>query len=168
MESRGESLDSSSTREVPDLIVFQFTDFWLGYASQCLFLSKASHLITTSDQFCSLIYSLSNLYFVGCFYTRYFPTFSLTTVPAPMHSKPQLYAVNATSSYQPGSSAFQRLLLLAYDPGTQEAWSTCGAARNWGWYYLLGVSPFVVRFVQSLRRYRDSGLPTHLINVRNF
>ncbi|KAF8549650.1 EXS-domain-containing protein, partial [Imleria badia] len=85
----------------------EFTDFWLG------------------DQFCSLIYSLSGTYFVGCFYTP-------------------------------------------YDPRAQEAWSTCGTAENWEWYYLLAVLPFAVRFAQSLRRYRDSNLPTHLINAGKY
>lgn len=130
-------------------------------------------LLLPSDQFCSLAYSLSNLYFVGCFYTHYFVQSPLTTVPGPILYNPSLHAsllANVTSAYQPDSSAakstFQGLLSSAYEPRVQDAWLTCGGARNWGWYCLLGVSPLLVRFVQSLRRYRDSRLPTHLINVR--
>ncbi|KAH7887084.1 EXS-domain-containing protein [Phlebopus sp. FC_14] len=87
----------------------EFTDFWLG------------------DQFCSLAYTLSNLYFVGCFYTHFFINLSV-----------------------------------------QDAWTTCGTAENWGFYYVLGVLPFLVRFVQSMRRYWDSRLPTHLINAGKY
>ncbi|KAG2142482.1 EXS-domain-containing protein, partial [Suillus clintonianus] len=86
----------------------EFTDFWLG------------------DQFCSLVYSLSNFYFVG-------DTFS-----------------------------------SAYNPAIQEAWTTCGTELNWGPYFVLAALPFLVRFVQSLRRYRDSKLPTHLINAGKY
>jgi len=68
----------------------EFTDAWLG------------------DQFCSLVYSLSNLYFVGCFYARF---------------------ANSASAY--GSQV-------------QEAWSTCSVTQNWGWYYLLGMLPFML------------------------
>ncbi|KAG1736103.1 EXS-domain-containing protein, partial [Suillus paluster] len=82
----------------------EFTDFWLG------------------DQFCSLVYSFSNLYFVGCFYTKYFP----------------------------------------------KAWTTCGTELNWGAYFAFAMLPFLVRFVQSLRRYGDSKLPTHLINAGKY
>ncbi|KAG6377931.1 EXS family-domain-containing protein [Boletus reticuloceps] len=93
----------------------EFLDLWLG------------------DQFCSLTYSISNLYFVGCFYTR----------------------------YGSGSSA--------HDPRAQEAWSTCGSTStaNWGWY-CLGMLPYFARFVQSLRRYRDSKLPGQLVNAGKY
>ncbi|KAF8558288.1 EXS-domain-containing protein [Imleria badia] len=92
----------------------EFTDLWLG------------------DQFCSLMYSISNVYFIGCFYRRW------------------------------------SLLSSAYDPLAQEAWSTCGIPRNWGGYYLLGMLPFLARFVQSLRRYRDSKLPGQLANAGKY
>ncbi|KAG8216673.1 hypothetical protein J3R82DRAFT_6872 [Butyriboletus roseoflavus] len=99
-----------------------------------LFLSNTSYPITTSDQFCSLVYLLSHLYFLGCFYTHYFVHFSLMTVPALMHSKPQIDVVNVMSLYQPISSAvkwaFQRLQSPAYDPGTQEAWMMCSVTGN--------------------------------------
>lgn len=32
---------------------------------------------------------------------------------------------------------------------------------------MLAVSPFILRLVQSIKRYADSGLITHLINVRS-
>ncbi|KAG8214697.1 EXS family-domain-containing protein [Butyriboletus roseoflavus] len=94
----------------------EFADIWLG------------------DQFCSLAYSLSNLYFVGCFYTQ----FSIS------------------------------LLSSAYAPHAQEAWLRCGSAQNWGWYYVLGMLPFMIRCVQSLRRYWDSRLPSQLINAGKY
>jgi hypothetical protein len=90
----------------------EFTDVWLG------------------DQFCSLVYSLSNLYFVGCFYARF---------------------ANSASAYS-----------------SQVTWSTCSVAQNWGWYYLLGMLPFMVRFMQSLRQYRDSKHPIQLINAGKY
>lgn len=93
----------------------EFTDFWLG------------------DQFCSLTYSLANFYFVGCFYSRYFP-----------------YAAHSNGS------------------PTSEAWTTCGTQENWGSYFVLAMIPFAVRLVQSLRRYKDSKLPTHLINAGKY
>ncbi|KAF9239799.1 EXS-domain-containing protein [Melanogaster broomeanus] len=82
----------------------EFTDFWLG------------------DQFCSLAYSFSNLFFIGCFYTRIFPN---------IHS-------------------------------------TLSSSQNWGWYYTLGSLPLLIRLAQSLRRYRDSRLPIHLINAGKY
>ncbi|KAF8430870.1 EXS family-domain-containing protein, partial [Boletus edulis BED1] len=87
----------------------RFTDVWLG-----------------------LVYSLSNLYFVGCFYTRF---------------------ANYASTY---------------DSQVQEAWSTCSVTQNWEWYYLLSMLPFMVRFMQSLRRYRDSKHSIHLINAGKY
>ncbi|KAG6379562.1 EXS family-domain-containing protein [Boletus reticuloceps] len=101
-------LGACGTRDV------RFTDVWLG------------------DQCCSLVYSLSNLYFVGCFYTRF---------------------ANYVSTY---------------DPQVQEAWSTCSVTQNWTWYYLLSMLPFMVRFMQSLRRYRDSKNFIHLINAGKY
>ena len=136
------------------------------------FLSfKLSHPVAASDQFCSLVYSLSGMYFVGCFYTRFVANFPSSTEPTGV-SEPLTFPIDVITPYQPGTSAakstFESLLPLAYDPGVQAAWSTCGATQNWGWYFLLAVLPFMVRFVQSLRRYWDSKLPTHLINVRYF
>ena len=44
----------------------------------------------------------------------------------------------------------------------------CGlVSPNWPAAYVLAVSPFILRLVQSIKRYADSGLITHLINVRS-
>ena len=145
----------------------------LGMISDVCF-TKPSHPVT-SDQICSLVYSFSGMYFVGCFYTHFLSSSPLSIVPTLTNFESSRYASfldNVTTPYQPEASAaksvYQGLVSLAYDPRAQEAWSMCGAAQNWGWYYLLAILPFLVRFVQSLRRYRDSKLPTHLINVRSF
>jgi hypothetical protein len=74
------------------------------------------------DQFCSLVFTLSNLYFVGCVYRGDF-------VEGPQRCSS----------------------LRAYWPVT----------------FLLSALPLFVRLVQSLRRYADSRLITHLINVRS-
>ena len=42
----------------------------------------------------------------------------------------------------------------------------CSKPTLWGVPFLLGILPFVARFGQSIRRWWDSGLTTHLINVR--
>ncbi|KAG6377203.1 EXS family-domain-containing protein [Boletus reticuloceps] len=102
---------STLTWYLQNLMMSQFTDLWLG------------------DQFCSLVYPLCSLFFVGCFYTRY------------------------------------NLLSSAHDPRAQEAMNSCGITQNWGWYYFLGMLPFLVRVVQSVRRYRDSKLVGQLVNV---
>lgn len=135
-------------------------------------LPKSSHLVaTTSDQFCSLAYSLSNLYFVGCFYAHVSVSIPSSAVQSSIDSESSLYAsfpVNVTTPYRAelsAHSAFQSLLSSAYAPQAQEAWLMCGSAQNWGWYYFLGMLPFMIRCVQSLRRYWDSKLPSQLINV---
>lgn len=119
-----------------NLIASQFADVWLGYGPQPLFYPESSHRVIISDQMCSLVYSFSNLYFLGCFCTRF------------------------------ASGGFSSLVSSAYDPHAQEAWSTCSVSQNLQWYYLLGMLPFMVRFLQCLRQYHDSKLPTHLVNVR--
>ncbi|KAF8133906.1 EXS family-domain-containing protein [Boletus edulis] len=86
----------------------------------------------TCDQFCSLVYPLCSLFFVGCFYTRY------------------------------------NLLSSAHDPRAQEAMNSCGITQNWGWYYFLGMLPFLVRVAQSVRRYRDSKLVGQLVNAGKY
>ncbi|KAI0754333.1 EXS-domain-containing protein [Daedaleopsis nitida] len=80
----------------------EFADFWMG------------------DQFCSLVFTLSNLYFVGCLYAE------------------------------------------GFDPD----WRKCtpNPGPRWGIAFLLGSLPLLVRLVQSVKRYADSGLITHLIN----
>ncbi|KAH0832144.1 EXS family-domain-containing protein [Lanmaoa asiatica] len=137
------------------MLEVEFTDVWLG------------------DHFCSLVYSLSNLYFVGCFYTRFSNNLPGSTVQ--LNSESSLYASfldNATSPHQAESSvpdsAFRSLLSSAYAPQAQEAWSACGVAQNWGWYYLLGMLPFLVRLVQNVRRYWNSKLFSQLINAGKY
>lgn len=75
------------------------------------------------DQFCSLVFTLSNLTLIGCVYSQ----------------------------------------------GFDAEWRKCGSAsRLWPLAFVLAVLPFLVRFIQSIRRYVDSKLTTHLINVRFF
>lgn len=86
----------------------------------CMFNPELA--LRSSDQFCSLVFTLSHLYFTFCAYAHNFP-----------------------------SDVFQR----------------CGPQTHVGWsvQFALAVLPFVVRLVQSIRRYADSKLITHLINV---
>jgi len=130
------------------------------------------HLSVRSDQFCSLVYSLSNFYFVGCFYSRYFPYVpSHTNGSSISESSPQqntsmavvprFFSSSQMSSLVPRDKA----LTSAYDPTVQDAWNACGPQSHWGPYFALAMLPFLVRFMQSIRRYRDSKLPSHLINV---
>ncbi|THH19131.1 hypothetical protein EW146_g1993 [Bondarzewia mesenterica] len=79
----------------------EFADFWMG------------------DQFCSLVFTLSNLYFFACSYIVGFRT----------------------------------------DP-----WQQCAMPNGWGVHVVLASLPLLVRLVQSVRRWVDSGLITHLIN----
>jgi hypothetical protein len=73
-----------------------------------------------SDQLCSFVFSLSNLYIVGC----------------------------------------------AYACGFDHRWQRCSAtSRDWVVPFVLASLPFLIRTVQSLRRYHDSKLVNHLINV---
>ncbi|VDB96024.1 unnamed protein product [Peniophora sp. CBMAI 1063] len=79
----------------------EFADFWLG------------------DQFCSLVFFLGNIYYVGCAYH------------------------------------------IGFDEHTA---ATCSRPALWGVPFLIGSLPLLARLVQSIRRYVDSGLYTHLIN----
>lgn len=134
----------------------EFTDFWLG------------------DQFCSLIYSFSNLYFVGCFYSRYFPyvssdaNASSTSGSLPSLNTSMTVVSRFFSSSQMSSLVPRDKVSSAYDPAVQDAWSTCGPESNWGPYFVLAMLPFLLRLMQSVRRYRDSKLPTHLINAGKY
>lgn len=130
----------------------EFTDFWLG------------------DQFCSLAYSLGNLYFVGCFYTQYPYVSSHANVSSTSESLPYNNTMTALPRFSQTFSLMPRgeLLYSADDPTLQKAWLTCGAEMNWGSYFALAMLPFLVRFVQSIRRYKDSKLPTHLINAGKY
>ncbi|KAJ7269846.1 EXS-domain-containing protein [Mycena rebaudengoi] len=83
----------------------EFTDFWLG------------------DQFCSLVFTLSNLPLIGCVYSK-------------------------------------RL---------DADWRKCGTPSSlWPLTFLLAVLPFLVRLIQSIRRYVDSKLTTHLVNAGKY
>jgi hypothetical protein len=87
------------------------------------FLGFYSHQNHPRDQFCSLVFTLSNLTLIGCVYSQ----------------------------------------------GFDAEWRKCGSAsRLWPLAFVLAVLPFLVRFIQSIRRYVDSKLTTHLINVRFF
>lgn len=95
----------------------------MGYVIPNFCVSHFINLLApTSDQFCSLVFSLTHIYFTGCAYKNHFP--------------PNVFTV-------------------------------CGVQTKAGWsvQFVLAVLPFVVRLVQSVRRYVDSRLPTHLINV---
>ncbi|KAJ6487884.1 EXS-domain-containing protein [Mycena sanguinolenta] len=77
------------------------------------------------DQFCSLVFPLSNITLIGCVYSRG----------------------------------------LDIDPD----WRTCGnTSKLWPLAFVLAVLPFLVRLIQSFRRYADSKLPTHLINAGKY
>ncbi|KAJ6487886.1 EXS-domain-containing protein [Mycena sanguinolenta] len=90
---------ASGTRRV------EFSDFWLG------------------DQFCSLVFTLSNLNLVVC----------------------------------------------VYADGFNSNWNHCGSSsRFWPLSFALGILPFLVRVLQSIKRYSDSGLETHLINAGKY
>ncbi|KAJ7578280.1 EXS-domain-containing protein [Mycena floridula] len=79
----------------------EFTDFWMG------------------DQFCSLVFTLSNIPLIGCLYAE----------------------------------------------GFDADWRKCGStSKLWPLVLVLAIFPFVVRLVQSIKRYADSKLTTHLIN----
>ncbi|KAI0701368.1 EXS family-domain-containing protein [Cytidiella melzeri] len=78
----------------------EFADFWMG------------------DQFCSLIYPISNLYLLAC----------------------------------------------AYSGGLDQTWNKCLSPGPWGVPFLLASLPLLARLIQSVRRWVDSRLTTHLIN----
>ncbi|KAJ6588943.1 EXS family-domain-containing protein [Mycena capillaripes] len=75
------------------------------------------------DQFCSLVFTFSNLTLIGCVYSR----------------------------------------------GLNSEWRKCGSpSRLWPLAFVLAVLPFLVRLVQSIKRYVDSKLTTHLINAGKY
>ncbi|KAI5121712.1 hypothetical protein M0805_002105 [Coniferiporia weirii] len=89
---------------VPGTKPVDFTDFWLG------------------DQFCSLLFTLSNLYFFVC----------------------------------------------SYDKNWDAVWATCSQSLHWGVPVTLGILPLIIRAIQSVKRYVDSRLYTHLINCGKY
>jgi len=78
----------------------EFADFWMG------------------DQWCSLTFTLSNLYFVGC----------------------------------------------AYQANWDNVWNTCNLGWRWGLPFFLTSLPSIIRLIQCIKRWADSGLKIHLIN----
>jgi hypothetical protein len=56
----------------------------------------------------------------------------------------------------------------AYSHKWHNVWGHCNTAMHWPVPFLLVALPSFVRLVQSIRRWHDSKLPTHLINVRMF
>ncbi|KAF8524328.1 EXS-domain-containing protein [Hysterangium stoloniferum] len=88
---------------VPGTSPVGFTDFWLG------------------DQFCSLAFSLTHLYTMGCAYSHHW----------------------------------------------DGVFTNCGSTTHWITLAFLA-TPYASRLVQSVRRYYDSGLPTHLVNARKY
>lgn len=85
---------------IPGVHRVEFTDFWMG------------------DQFCSLIFTLSNVYLFFCSYAKGF-----------------------------------------------DQWRQCGAgSKHWPIIFVLAMLPLLSRLIQSVRRYADSHLITHLIN----
>ncbi|KAG2363512.1 EXS family-domain-containing protein [Suillus spraguei] len=114
------------------------------------------------------------LYFVGCFYSRYFPyvssdaNASSTSGSLPSLNTSMTVVSRFFSSSQMSSLVPRDKVSSAYDPAVQDAWSTCGPESNWGPYFVLAMLPFLLRLMQSVRRYRDSKLPTHLINAGKY
>ncbi|KAF9458973.1 EXS-domain-containing protein [Collybia nuda] len=107
----------------PFPILFKPSRYWLIRKVGKLLISGTHHVEASDfwlgDQFCSLVFTLSNLYLFGCVYAS----------------------------------------------GLDETWRKCGSS-NPRWYlaFLLASLPSFVRLVQSIRRYADSKLSTHLIN----
>lgn len=77
-------------------------DFWMG------------------DQFCSLAFTLSSFWTLGCAYNNEWKS---------------------------------------------DTWALCGMSNHWLTPFVLSCLPSLARFVQCIKRYADSGLYTHLINV---
>lgn len=101
-------------------IYFQFTDFWMGYVHDNLVWYLMADFITR-DQFCSLIFTLSNLFFFVC-----------------------TYVDNFSDDFKAKCSS---------------------SSKRWPIAFALAALPLVIRLVQSVKRFADSGLVTHLINV---
>ncbi|KAF7763567.1 hypothetical protein Agabi119p4_8104 [Agaricus bisporus var. burnettii] len=57
------------------------------------------------------------------------------------------------------------LFACLYAEDFNEDWSNCTTQANtWPIVFLLSALPFIIRLIQSIKRYADSGLVTHLIN----
>ena len=90
-----------------------------GVSQRCRMPWINTDVYDSSDQLCSLLFTLSNLCFVGC----------------------------------------------AYSKGFDERWGQCVGGHAWGVPFALTALPLLVRLIQSIRRWVDSKLITHLINV---
>jgi len=56
--------------------------------------------------------------------------------------------------------------ICVYVNGFKEDWANCRSQSNaWPIAFVLAALPFLFRLTQSIKRYTDSGLITHLINV---
>ncbi|KAJ7512757.1 EXS family-domain-containing protein [Mycena galericulata] len=61
------------------------------------------------------------------------------------------------------------LIGCVYSRGLNADWRQCGnVSRLWPLAFVLGVLPFLVRLIQSFKRYADSKLTTHLINAGKY
>jgi hypothetical protein len=80
------------------------------------------------DQLCSMAFTLSNLYFVGCVYAGGFDS--------------------------------------AINPIQRCGSSSTTPISAWSFAFILAALPNFIRLVQSIRRYYDSKMILHLVNVR--
>lgn len=82
-----------------------------------------------------------------------------------MHPRP-----NATLILiRPTALSSLQLVVCIYVDGFNSSWRQCGStSRYWPISLVLAILPFLVRLIQSIKRYVDSGLNTHLINVWRF
>lgn len=59
------------------------------------------------------------------------------------------------------------MFACVYAEGFQDDWHECSnRSSHWPVAFVLAALPSFIRLVQSVKRYADSGLVTHLINVR--
>ncbi|KAJ7276061.1 EXS-domain-containing protein [Mycena haematopus] len=61
------------------------------------------------------------------------------------------------------------LVVCVYADGFSSNWRHCGSSsRFWPLSFALAILPFLVRVIQSIKRYTDSGLNSHLINAGKY
>jgi len=54
----------------------------------------------------------------------------------------------------------------SYTNGFENAFDQCGSSsKKWPYFFLLAALPLLIRVVQSLKRYSESRMVSHLINV---
>ncbi|KAF9482764.1 EXS-domain-containing protein [Pholiota conissans] len=103
--------------------MFRSSRYWLIKHVAELFISGTKHVEFTDfwmgDQFCSLVFTLSNIYFFVCVYV---------------------------DNFSPN-------------------WENCSVtSKDWPFAFVGAALPLFIRLVQSIKRYNDSKLITHLIN----